>query len=80
MQQGLNLQTSAAYASLVNVASTEDATKKLVLPGDAQNSYIVIKVEGRQSVGGQMPLGAAPLDTIDLKNLRNWIDQGALNN
>jgi hypothetical protein len=40
----------------------------------------VIKVEGRQSVGASMPQTGSPLDSIDLTNLRNWIDQGALNN
>jgi len=80
VSQGLDLRPSAAYSNLVNVASTEDASKVRVLPNDAQNSYIVIKVEGRQTIGGQMPLTGTPLDSIDLANLRNWIDQGALNN
>jgi hypothetical protein len=80
VSQGLDLRVGAAYDSLVNVTSTEDPTKKRVLPGNAQDSYIVIKVEGRQSVGAQMPAGLAPLDSIDLANLRNWIDQNAPDN
>jgi len=77
---GLDLRTAAAYSNLVNVTALEDNSKKRVLPGDAQNSYIIIKVEGRQTVGGQMPLGGPPLDSVDLMNLRNWIDQGAPDN
>lgn len=29
------------------------------------------------SVGRQMPQGAAPLDTIDLTDIMNWINNGA---
>jgi hypothetical protein len=39
----------------------------------------VIKLEGRQTVGGRMPQTGSPLDSIDLTNVRNWISQGALN-
>ena len=49
-------------------------------PGDPDNSYLVIKNEGRQSVGSRMPLGGAAQDEIDQANIRNWIAQGALNN
>lgn len=76
---GMDLRSGSAYANLVNVNSSETGTPR-VAPGNAQDSYIVIKVEGRQTVGERMPLGAAPLDNIDIQNLRNWIDQGAANN
>jgi hypothetical protein len=51
-----------------------------VIPGDPDGSYLMIKLEGRQSVGDRMPQTGSPLDSIDLTNLRNWISQGALNN
>ena len=76
---GMDLRTGAAYLNLVNVNSTESGALR-VAPGDAQNSYIVIKVEGRQSVGSRMPLNLPPLDNIDIQNIRNWINQGALDN
>ncbi len=79
-QGGLDLRASAAYGELVNVAAEGEPSKTRVIPGDAQNSYLVIKLEGRQSFGSQMPEGGAPLDNIDLSNIRNWITQGALNN
>jgi hypothetical protein len=78
-QGGLDLRPSAAYGELVDVAAQGEA-KILVIPGDAQNSYLVIKLEGRQSFGSQMPEGGTPLDNIDLTNVRNWITQGAQNN
>ena len=37
-------------------------------------------LEGRQSVGTRMAVTGAALDTLDLANVRNWIDRGALNN
>ena len=78
---GLMLTASAAnnFEMLVNVDATSEPFKR-VLPGDATNSYVVIKLEGRQAVGDPMPLAGAPLDTIDLTNVKNWINNGAPNN
>ena len=66
-QAGLMLTASAAanYAMLVDVDAASENFKR-VLPNDANNSYIVIKLEGRQTVGSQMPLSQTPLDNIDL--------------
>lgn len=78
---GLTLTASAGanHATLVGVqANSEDFP--LVDPGNAANSYMVIKTEGNQAVGQRMPLGASALDNIDQTNLRNWIDNGAPNN
>lgn len=76
---GLDLRTGSAWANLVDVTATNEAVSR-VIPGDAQASYLVIKLEGRQTVGSRMPLGGTPLDNIDLTNVRNWIDNGAPNN
>lgn len=78
---GLMLTASAAanFGMLVNVAATSESFTRVV-PNDAQNSYLVIKLEGRQLVGGPMPLNQGGLDNIDLTNIRNWIDNGAPNN
>ena len=51
----------------------------LVKPFDATNSYVVIRLEGRQRIGLTMPFGSS-LDSIDLTNIKNWINNGALNN
>lgn len=76
----LNLSQGQAYANLVNVDSTQDPSKKRVLPNDAENSYLVIKIEGRQSVGGRMPLNRTPLSSNQIQNIKNWINKGAKNN
>lgn len=76
---GLNLQTGASYNNLVNVMATSEAIIR-VIPNDADGSYLVIKLEGRQTVGARMPLGGQPLDQTDITNIRNWITRGANNN
>jgi hypothetical protein len=78
-EAGLDLRPGNSYAHLVNVPSTQTGIIR-VIPGNGDGSYLVMKVEGRASVGVQMPLGGAPLDNIDLTNLRNWINQGAKDN
>jgi hypothetical protein len=77
---GLNLSQGVAYANSVNVNSTQVPSKKRVLPSDPQNSYIVEKIEGRQSVGSRMPLNRSALNSTQIQNIRNWIDQGAQDN
>ena len=76
---GLDLRTGNAYGSLVGVTATQSSLKR-VEAGDAAASYVVVKVEGNQTTGGQMPLGGQPLDATDLQNIKNWINQSAKNN
>lgn len=77
---GLTLLQGQSYASLVNVISSQEPPKKRVVPGDATNSYLVIKLEGRQTNGGRMPLGGSALHSNTIQNIKNWIDKGAKNN
>ena len=79
---GLTLSSTAAtsYSNLFNVPASAEPTLIRVLPGDATNSYLVVKLEGRQASGGQMPLGGAPLSATDLANIKTWINAGAPNN
>jgi hypothetical protein len=76
---GLDLRPGTAYTALVGVPGRAEPIQR-VIPGNPQGSYLIIRVEGRQTVGTRMPLGGMPLDNIDLTNLRNWIQRGALNN
>ena len=48
-----------------------------VAPGDADNSYLIQKLEGNASVGGQMPLGGTPLPPDQINTVRQWIIDGA---
>lgn len=75
----LDLRIGNAHGQLVNVAAVGESGTR-VTPGDAANSYLVIKLEGRQSGGASMPLGQPALDTALVQTIRNWIDQGAADN
>ena len=78
--QGLVLAEGQAYANIVNVASSEQGSKDLIEPGDADNSYLYLKVIGHQSISGvQMPLGRTPLDQDTQDLLKGWIQAGAAN-
>jgi len=77
---GLVLLQGPAYVNLVNVPSTQEPNRMRVLPGDAENSYMIIKLEGSQTTGTRMPLGRDPLDQVLILNLINWINMGARNN
>jgi hypothetical protein len=77
---GMVLLQGQAYDNLVNVASTQEPGKTRVIPNDATNSYIVIKLEGRQTNGGRMPLGGTALHVNTIQNIKNWINKGAKNN
>ena len=65
--------------TLVGMSANGEAID-YVIPNDADGSYIVMKLEGRQTVGQQMPRGGTPLDATDLTNIKNWINNGAPNN
>ena len=79
---GMTLTSSAAtnYANLVNVLATAEPTLLRVRPNDAFNSYLVMKLEGRQNSGATMPIGGQRLNATDLGNIKDWINAGAPNN
>lgn len=72
---------SVAYGNLVNQPAVGKTGEVRVIPGDAEGSYLVKKLEGAAGIAGeQMPRGMTPLDTTDMTNIKNWINQGAKNN
>jgi hypothetical protein len=75
---GLRLDAVNSYANLVGVASVERANLKRVAPGDANNSYIIQKLEGTAGVGERMPAGLPALPQSDINVIRQWIGDGAL--
>ena len=77
---GLKLTAGSARTELVDVPSTSEPTFLRVAPGDADTSYVVIKLDGNQNIGGRMPLGGQPLGADDIQLMRNWIDGGAKDN
>ena len=76
-QGGLSLEGVEA-ADLVGVSA--DSGLELVIPFDAETSYLVRKLEGRAIQGSRMPLGRGSLPGSQIGTIRNWIDQGALDN
>ncbi len=76
--QGLRLDAATSYALLVSVFSTENGTVMRVNPGNPNDSYLIQKLEGNASVGGQMPLGRTPLTQVTIDVIRQWITDGAI--
>ncbi len=79
-QAGLILSAGQSYGLLVNVNSSEVSTLMRVRPSLPDSSYLVVKIEGRQSVGVRMPATGTPLSSTNIQLVRNWISKGALNN
>ena len=76
-QAGLDLSEGMSHGNLVNVPSTQ-AALDLVEPGDAENSYLIHKIEGRAGiVGGAMPPVGDPLTADEIMAIRDWINAGA---
>lgn len=75
--QGLRLDAANSFTMLVGVSSAEMPSLKRVAPGDADNSYLVQKLEGHQSVGARMPFGGPYLDANTIGLIRQWISNGA---
>ncbi len=78
LPSGMDLSSAnASFASLVNVASVESPTILRVAAGDANNSYLIHKLEGSAAVGARMPFGGPFLDQSTIDVIRLWIDSGA---
>lgn len=78
---GLNLEANAAYAALVNVASSQKSGAVRVIPGNPDGSYLVQKLRGDAGIVGlRMPRNGPPYLSDDQVNLiRQWIQAGARN-
>lgn len=75
---GMDLSSAnASFASLVDVASFEVPTLLRVAVGEADNSYLIHKLEGTAAVGSRMPQGGPFLDQATIDVVRLWIDSGA---
>jgi hypothetical protein len=74
-QAGLDLSSaSVAQADLVGVTAEQCTGKKLVLPGDPAQSYLINKLTGvGMCSGSQMPKGKPALSAADIDTIRAWI-------
>jgi len=75
---GLRLDPVNSYANLVGVPSGERPGVLRVAPGNANNSYIIQKLEGTAGVGERMPAGLPALPQSDINVIRQWIANGAM--
>lgn len=77
-EANLDLQNNG-HANLVSRQSSETSLL-LVSPGNPDQSYLVHKLEGRAGiVGARMPQGGT-LASDQIAVIRQWIQNGALNN
>jgi hypothetical protein len=76
-----SLQAGFSYDHLVGVPSIEVPELLRVDPGQPDDSYLVMKIEGAPGItGGRMPLGLSPLSAEQIAAIRAWIADGALEN
>lgn len=68
---------ATSQSNLINVDSATNSSFKRVLPGDAENSFLYLKISGAPIAGNQMPLGEAPLDQETQNTIKDWINNGA---
>jgi hypothetical protein len=75
---GQNLSSiENSIVNLINVDSSNSEFKR-VLPGDASNSYLYLKITGNSLSGSRMPLGGTALPEETIGGIKQWIDQGSL--
>ena len=80
--EGEVLVAGYAYASIVNVPSTEVPALFRVQPNDPPDSYLYQKIMGTAKIGTQMPAPATGNVLTDAQKglIQQWIQQGALDN
>ncbi len=79
--QGLDLSRGNSYEHLVYVKSFEVPSMFLVEPYASQQSYLITKLEGGDSLqGALMPLTGSPLEQSVIDSIKRWIDIGAPQN
>jgi hypothetical protein len=75
---GLRLDAADSYHLLVGVPSDEVPSILRVKPGDPDDSYVILKLEGHAAVGARMPFGGPYLSSDTVGVIRQWISDGAL--
>lgn len=79
-QEGLVLAAGQARANLVNVPSNQVPDLMRVEPGNPDDSYLILKLEGSDRIAPntqRMPFGLAPLSQNEINTIRQWIAAGA---
>ncbi len=79
----LSSNYSVASRDDVLIPGDEAVNRRLcvVKPGAPEDSYLVMKLEGRLGIDGvQMPNGQNPMTAEDLQKVKTWILEGARDN
>jgi hypothetical protein len=80
-QAGLRLEAGLSWQNLYRIASSQNGALTRVIPMDPDGSFLIHKLEGTQTVGGQMPDDGPPyLQQATVDVIRLWILNGALDN
>ena len=74
---GLNLDTYQNALKGGSTAAGGVVNGSVIKPGNAAGSYLYQAVAGTQKVGARMPANGKVLPTTDIKNIYNWIQNGA---
>ena len=74
----LDLSEGKAFKSMVSVVSREYPKKKIVAPGNLEQSYLYDKLTGNQDEGDRMPSGKKALPKEQIELIKKWILAGAL--
>ena len=85
---GFKLLDAATAYDVLLTDPPDDASRGFnayVVPGDADASLLVHKIEAAPSFGAQMPLAAdyvteMPMSDADIQLIRDWVTAGAENN
>jgi hypothetical protein len=76
--EGLQLDAAHSYALLVGVPSEEEPSVLRVDPGNPNQSYLILKLEGAAGiVGARMPFGGPYLPQSTIDTIAQWITNGA---
>jgi mono/diheme cytochrome c family protein len=68
---------STPYADLIaSISPVNSYNKKHIIPGDADGSPLVDKIEANPQVGSRMPQGGQ-LTSDQINKIRQWINEGA---
>ena len=78
LPDGMNLSSAqASRNNMVGVASLQVPGLLRVDPGNADDSYLIQKLEGTAREGDRMPRGGPFLRQSDINVIRSWINNGA---
>ncbi len=74
---GLTIAADTTASDLINVAAMGMPDKMYVVPGDPDNSYLVMKMENTPGISGGVMPTTGVLDPDRVDTIRAWIAAGA---